>query len=95
MTIDEFWGKYRINKSWLFTLSYGRDWDSGSRVGNNTGGMFSVFYGFSRHLLQVENHSGGGSYWGNTTDTGDSLTFCCWYICCSRKSRHLRVEKKR
>jgi len=43
MTIDEFWGKYRINKSWLFTLSYGRDWDSGSRVGNNTGGMVSVF----------------------------------------------------
>jgi len=34
----------------------------------------AVFYGFSRHLLQIENHSGGGSYWGNTIDKGDSLT---------------------
>lgn len=31
------------NKSWLFTFSYGQDWDSGSRVGNNNGGMFSIY----------------------------------------------------
>ena len=35
--------RMKHNKSWLFTLSYGRDWDSGSRVGNKTGGMVSVF----------------------------------------------------
>lgn len=34
----------------------------------------SVFYGFSRHLIEIENHSDRGDYWGNTVDTGDSLT---------------------
>lgn len=35
--------RMKHNKSWLFTLSYGRDWDSGSRVGSKSGGMVSVF----------------------------------------------------
>lgn len=35
---------YRMkqNKSWLFTLSYGQDRDSGSRVGSKAGGMITV-----------------------------------------------------
>lgn len=63
--LDNFW---RLNR-----VEY--------REGSNFNGescyadtLKSVYFGFSRHLLQIENHTTGGSYWGNIVDNGDSLT---------------------
>lgn len=63
--LDNFW---RLNR-----VEYRSGMDFNGEI-RDVDTLKSVFYGFSRHLLQVENHSNGGSYWGNTTDTGDSLT---------------------